>query len=93
MQEEIGTGGGGFRLMYAAFLQEAADILKENHLSDMSKRMTGIGDKWREFALFGARICKGRSLDGDNYETLGNIMLDCAEAEYLLYKDLLEVIR
>ena len=27
MQEEIGTGGGGFRFMYAAFLQEAGDVL------------------------------------------------------------------
>lgn len=27
MQEEIGTGGAGFRFLYAAFLQEAADLL------------------------------------------------------------------
>ena len=27
MQEEIGTGGAGFRFMYAAFLQEAAPLL------------------------------------------------------------------
>jgi hypothetical protein len=27
MQEEIGTGGGGFRFIYASFLQEAADLL------------------------------------------------------------------
>ena len=27
MQEEIGTGGAGFRYVYAAFLQEAGDML------------------------------------------------------------------
>ncbi|MEN8168257.1 MAG: BtrH N-terminal domain-containing protein, partial [Pseudomonadota bacterium] len=30
MQEEIGTGGGGFRFMYAAFLQEAAAIISSD---------------------------------------------------------------
>jgi len=32
MQEEIGTGGAGFRYIYAAFLQEAADFLEDDHL-------------------------------------------------------------
>ncbi|XQF91807.1 DUF4872 domain-containing protein (plasmid) [Pseudoalteromonas espejiana] len=26
MQEEIGTGGAGFRFMYASFLEQAAEI-------------------------------------------------------------------
>ena len=29
MQEEVGTGGAGFRYLYAAFLQEAGELL--NH--------------------------------------------------------------
>ena len=56
MQEEIGTGGGGFRLMYAAFLHEAAHITGDDRYLEMSKRMMAIGDEWREFALHGARI-------------------------------------
>lgn len=64
MQEEIGTGGGGFRLMYAAFLQQAAPILMNDRLLDLSARMTGIGDLWREFAVSGARICKNRAPEG-----------------------------
>ncbi len=27
MQEEIGTGGGGFRFLYAAFLQESKNMI------------------------------------------------------------------
>jgi hypothetical protein len=93
MQEEIGTGGGGFRLMYAAFLQEAAAILMNKRLDDLSRQMTDIGDRWREFALFGARICKNRALDGDNYDRLHDILVDCAERERSIYKDLLNVIK
>lgn len=93
MQEEIGTGGGGFRLMYAAFLQEAAGIMDNKSLLNISQRMTDVGDKWREFALFGARICKDRSTDGDNFDRLSDILYDCGDREYALYKDLQEVIR
>ncbi|MBA4389759.1 MAG: peptidase [Syntrophus sp. (in: bacteria)] len=93
MQEEIGTGGGGFRLMYAAFLHEAAHITGDDRYLEMSKRMMAIGDEWREFALHGARICKNRASDGDNFDRLSDIILDCAGKEYQLYKDLWEIVR
>lgn len=93
MQEEIGTGGGGFRLMYAAFLQESAHILNNNHLLDMSRRMTEIGDSWREFAVLGARICKNRSSDREGYHTLSHILLDCADRERQFFNDLSEIIK
>jgi hypothetical protein len=60
MQEEIGTGGGGFRFLYAAFLQEAAQITGIAELRVLSERMNEIGDGWREFALKAARMIKGR---------------------------------
>jgi hypothetical protein len=93
MQEEIGTGGGGFRLMYAAFLHESAHILGDDRLFEMSKRMTAIGDRWREFALHGARICKNRSSDGDNFDLLSNIVLDCSEQERRFFSDLSGMVR
>jgi hypothetical protein len=93
MQEEIGTGGGGFRLMYAAFLQEAGGIMKDDSLLELSKKMTDIGAQWRQFALFGARICKDRSTDGDNFGRLSDILLDCGDREHSLYKDLREIVR
>lgn len=64
MQEEIGTGGAGFRFIYAAFLQEAAELAQLPRLSEFSERLTLIGDGWRAFALSAARMIKGReSLD------------------------------
>jgi hypothetical protein len=60
MQEEIGTGGAGFRFIYAAFLQEAAQLAQLPVLSEFSERLTTIGDGWRVLALKAARMVKGR---------------------------------
>ncbi len=60
MQEEIGTGGAGFRFMYASFLQEAANLVHSDLLVEMSEAMTDVGDQWREFAMNAVKLCKGR---------------------------------
>ena len=46
--------------VYAAFLQEAAQISGNPELAVLSERMNEIGDGWREFALKAARMIKGR---------------------------------
>lgn len=60
MQEEIGTGGGGFRFLYASFLQELADTTGHAALDAFAARLVEIGDRWREFALAAARMIRGR---------------------------------
>jgi len=60
MQEEIGTGGGGFRFLYASFLQELAAKTGYVALDALAERLVGIGDRWREFALAAARMIRGR---------------------------------
>lgn len=60
MQEEIGTGGAGFRFMYASFLQEAATLCGKPVWNDLADELVDIGDSWREFALLAARMCRGR---------------------------------
>lgn len=60
MQEEIGTGGGGFRFLYASFLQELAAKTGYGALDALAVRLVGIGDRWREFALAAARMIRGR---------------------------------
>ena len=50
MQEEIGTGGAGFRYLYAYFLEQAANICQESKYKQASEQMTEIGDMWRQFA-------------------------------------------
>jgi hypothetical protein len=60
MQEEIGTGGGGFRFMYAAFLEEAALLAQRPTLAELAAELADIGDHWREFALAAARMIRDR---------------------------------
>jgi hypothetical protein len=60
MQEEIGTGGAGFRFLYASFLQELAAITGYKTLDAIAAQLVEIGDRWREFALASARMIRGR---------------------------------
>jgi hypothetical protein len=92
MQEEIGTGGGGFRFIYAAFLQEAAELLEQPRLGELSRELTEIGDRWRELALFAARRCKGRGEKESSYPSLAAILRDCADREEQLFRLLLAEI-
>ncbi|MEQ3661621.1 MAG: BtrH N-terminal domain-containing protein [Flavobacterium sp.] len=92
MQEEIGTGGGGFRFIYAAFLQEAAVILKNERLKEFSVEMTIIGDMWRDFAVNAARVYKNRSNQTDVYNTLADELLVIAAKEEIFFKNLKKAI-
>ena len=91
MQEEIGTGGAGFRFMYAAFLQEAADLLQQPELAKLSRELTGIGDLWRNFAFNAGRVCKSRSADNVSYGELSEMLLQCSAAEEVFFKKLSKV--
>jgi len=93
MQEEVGTGGAGFRYMYAAFLQEAADLFGSSGLADLSREMTEIGDIWREFAVVSARIIKQRGQSDETFAKAGGLMMVCAGREERLFKDLHQVAR
>ena len=88
MLEEIGTGGAGFRFIYAAFLQEAAAVTNIADLNTYSKRMTEIGDKWREFAYKGARIIKKRKGESFTYNDLGDILEQISVLEKDFFCDL-----
>jgi len=92
MQEEIGTGGGGFRFIYAAFLQEAAVILKNDKLKELSAEMTIIGDIWRDFAVNAARVYKNRSNQTDVYNALADELLVIAAKEETFFKNLKKAI-
>lgn len=93
MQEEIGTGGGGFRFIYAAFLQEAALILENDQLKTLSLEMTDIGDAWRDFALETSRVYKNRSAKTDVYNMLSNALLAIADREEVFFKKLRNAIK
>jgi len=88
MQEEIGTGGAGFRFMFAAFLQEAATLLDRQELREKAKEMTAIGDQWREFAFEAGRMVKGRSEAGSSFATLADRLDAIGVMEQRFFKDL-----
>lgn len=92
MLEEIGTGGAGFRFMYAAFLQEASERTGISKLNEFSQRMTAIGDLWRKFAYQGARIIKRRKNENYTYNDLGDILDQIASLEYQFFIDLKSLV-
>jgi len=86
MQEEIGTGGAGFRFLYAAFLQEAANILKRDDLQGFSQELTLIGDDWRNFAYNAARVMKDRKEGIVSFDELADMLRICGEKEKDFFK-------
>jgi hypothetical protein len=85
MQEEIGTGGAGFRFIFAAFLQEAAPLLDEPSLVERSRELTAIGDRWRDLAVLAARGCKGRDPDSGLFPAMAALLRECAGGEERLF--------
>jgi hypothetical protein len=93
MLEEIGTGGAGFRFMYGAFLQEAADMTGISELNDYCRRITEIGDLWRDFAYKASRIIKKREKDQYTYNDLGDLLQIIGEKERILFLDLDKTVK
>jgi len=91
--EDQGTGGAGFRFLFATFLQQAADILKKPELTDLSKEMMVIGDGWREISLRAARYGKNRDLGIDRLKELGEMLSNRATAEESFFKKLYKLIK
>jgi hypothetical protein len=81
MQEEIGTGGGGFRYIYGAFLQEAYAYHPLDALPEISTLFTRSGDTWREAAVLASGIYKGRLDSQQDFDRIGDYLLEIAEIE------------
>lgn len=91
--EDQGTGGAGFRYMYATFLREASEILKNPGILEMSKRIMEIGDKWREISLFAAKIGKKRELGDTKLGELSNMIMERANDEKKFFIDLYKLVK
>lgn len=90
MQEEIGTGGAGFRFIYASFLQEAGILLDNPHLKNGSQMMTTVGDEWREFALLAVTSTRKKKAEHIDFEALYEKLNSVADAEATVYRELLD---
>jgi len=81
MQEEIGTGGGGFRFIYGAFLQEAHAYYQDDTLLEVSAQFTQAGDLWRSAAVQAAGIYKGRLQEQSDFNDMGEFLFQIADLE------------
>ena len=87
MQEEIGTGGAGFRFMYASFLQEAGEKIGAAELGEASKRLTAIGDDWRQFASACVRASRSKG-EAPDFRPIAEMLRGIAGQERALMKEL-----
>lgn len=91
MQEEIGTGGGGFRYIYAAFLQQAQAFHPDEALTRISDTFTRSGDLWRDAAVQAAGIYKGRIGSQEDFNRMGDYLLEIAELEKQAFQALSKI--
>jgi len=89
MQEEIGTGGAGFRYIYASFLQESSKILSNDVLLEASEMMTAVGDSWREFALLIAKSIRSKKSERVDFDAIAMKLESIADEEARVYKKML----
>ena len=61
---EIGSGGAGYRFLYADFLDEAATILQCDELKEAANLLRDAGSIWRVVALSSAHLAT-RQVDAD----------------------------
>ncbi|MCX6285718.1 MAG: BtrH N-terminal domain-containing protein [Bacteroidetes bacterium] len=90
--EDQGTGGAGFRFMYATFLQQASEIINKPELKDFARELMEIGDGWREFSLFAAKIGKNRDLGPDKFKQMSDLLYQRAGLEEDFFKRLSKTI-
>lgn len=85
MQEEIGTGGGGFRFLYSAFLQEAKNHnLPEDKLQKASELILESGDTLRLFAL--KCVESAKKIEKLNTKEISDILLKASNLEEEAFK-------
>jgi hypothetical protein len=89
MQEEIGTGGAGFRFIYASFLQEVGNLIASPVLKEASEMMTSVGDQWREFSLMAVTAIRRKKGETVDFDALAEKLESVADAEAAVYVKLL----
>ncbi|GIV34569.1 MAG: peptidase [Chitinophagales bacterium] len=91
MQEEIGTGGGGFRFIYAAFLQQAYQYIPDEDFIRLSERFTQAGDNWRAAAVQAAGIYKGRLTQQSDFNHMADMLEAIADLEKQAFTELKKI--
>jgi len=88
MQEVVGTGGGGFRPLYSAFLKEAAEVCHNQELAAYSEKMQDIANAWRSFAIMAARCAKTKGQQSVSYQDVSDCLMKIAQRERDFFTEL-----
>ncbi len=91
MQEEIGTGGGGFRFIYAAFLQQSHSYFPIDEILGISEMFTKSGDIWRSAAVQAAGIYKGRLGTQADFNLMSEFLNRSADIEKEAFQQLAKI--
>lgn len=86
MQEEIGTGGGGFRYIYGAFLEQAYPYLRDDSLLQASRLMTQSGDRLRDTAVLCSGIYKGKYTEQADFDRVADLFSEVADIEQQAFR-------
>ena len=77
--EQAGTGGAGYRYIYADFLKEAAILFQDDTLEKSSDYMNKAADSWRTFTVNGSRHIKKT---GVSIDEMADILDEAGNYEY-----------
>ncbi|MCG8573131.1 MAG: BtrH N-terminal domain-containing protein [Spirochaetes bacterium] len=106
--EEQGTGGGAFRLIYGAFLQEAAEILNHQGLNELADEMIDNGLMWRDASrdlistakeipirreAYTEWITKNASFLDEGLQRSSKLFLQRADEEEKIFKKLKKIVK
>jgi hypothetical protein len=91
--EDQGTGGAGFRFMFATFLQQSAGKINRPEFLGFSKKMMEIGDGWRELSLLAARFGKNRDLGPERMKELSGRIMERADLEQQFFTELYKTVK
>lgn len=86
ISEVAGTGGSGYRFLYASFLKEAAEYFKDGELAELAKEMRQVGDSWQQYALEATRYIKSGGASDINL--LADIIESIAPQEEQVFRKL-----
>jgi len=86
ISEVAGTGGSGYRFIYASFLKEAAEYLKDEELAELAKEMRQVGESWQQYAVEATRYIKSEGKNDINL--LADIIQSIAPQEEQIFRKL-----
>jgi len=87
--EKRGTGGGGFRKLYAAFLAESAPAVEEIRIHGLDARMERIAEEWTGLAL---SLKAASEREKPSFEDVRQCLSALAEEELCYHEDVLRIL-